>query len=276
MRTRSAAILVVALLVAAGAFALWPRLPGGDDSCPAQFAEGRPPATEPARDRAARTLCFSGFAVRHSGATRTPLWSAEKLTGERLRRAAGLPRTGKFHEERRLPQSGRSGLSDYRRTGYDRGHMAPSGDMPDPEAQNESFTLANMVPQHPCSNQVTWYGLEQSVREIALRQDELYVVTGPIYSRPSRERRIGGGVMVPDELFKAVYDPVTGQAGAYVAENAERADWRVVSMAQLKEMTGIDVFPALPDDAKAEAMKLPPPARSPHKCNLHSSGETPQ
>lgn len=269
----SAAVLAIAI---AGAAALWPRLASRDDVCPAQFADGRPPATEPARDRGARTLCYSGFAVRYSEVTKTPLWAAERLTRERLRAAATLSRTGVFHEERRISASARSGLADYVRTGYDRGHMAPSGDMPTPGMQNESFTLANIIPQHPCSNSGAWFGIETSVRDMALRQDELYVVTGPIYSRPDRERRIGRGVMVPDRIFKAVYDPVTGQAAAYVAENAEQPAWRVVSAAQLQEMTGIDVFPSLPSDVKAEAMRLPAPARSTYKCRLHSSGEIPQ
>ena len=273
---RSTVVLIVGLAAVAGALALWPHLFARDDSCPAQFADGQPPTTEPARDRAARTLCFAGFAVRYSGVTMTPLWSAERLTGERVRRAGTLPRTGRFHEEPRLPRAVRSEPADYKHTGYDRGHMAPSGDMPTPDAQNESFTLANMAPQHPCSNSGAWLGIEESVRDLALRQDELYVVTGPIYSRPSGERRIGRGEMVPDQLFKAVYDPVTGQAAAYVAENAEEPAWRVVSTARLLEMTGIDVFPSLPADAKAEAMRLPPPERSRYKCRLHSSGEVPQ
>lgn len=245
-----------------------------DDVCPEQFAGGRPPVIDAPRGRASRTLCFSQFAVRYSGQTKTPLWSAERLTGARLRASSGMPRAGDFHEEPRLPAARRPELKDYRRTGYDRGHMAPSGDMSTLAAQRESFSLINIIPQHPCSNQGLWSGIESAVRRMATSQDELFVVTGPVYSRSGHT--IGRGVSVPDQVYKAVYDPVTDQAGAYLAENADGMAWQAVSLAHLKEITGIDVFPALDDDVKIAGMKLPEPEKSRYKCRLHSSGEVPQ
>ena len=89
--------------------------------------------------------------------------------------------------------------------------MSPSGDMPNLVAQDESFSLANMIPQHPCSNQGLWSGIEAAVRGMTMRQGEVFVVTGPIYSRSSDQRLIGVGVAVPDQVFKAIYDPVTDQ-----------------------------------------------------------------
>lgn len=247
-----------------------------DDVCPEQFADGRPPALDASHGRAGRTLCFSQFAVRYSDLTKTPLWSAEHLTGERLRASSGLPRAGDFHEELRLPAARRSELKDYRRTGYDRGHMAPSGDMSTLAAQRESFSLINIVPQHPCSNQGLWSGIESAVRRMAMSQDELFVVTGPVYSKSGTGHMIGRGVSIPDEVYKAVYDPVTDQAGAYLAENADGMTWQAVSLVRLKELTGIDAFPSLDDDVKAAGMKLPEPEKSRYKCRLHSSGEVPQ
>lgn len=81
----------------------------------------------------------------YSGVTKTPIWSAEYLTKEKI--AAKLPRKDSFHPESKLPSSERAELSDYARSGYDRGHMTPSADMGMASAQAETFTLANMVPQ---------------------------------------------------------------------------------------------------------------------------------
>ena len=61
------------------------------------------------------------------------------------------------------------------------GTCRPSGDMPDEDSQQESFSLANMVPQAPKLNRGVWEGIERAVRRMAGRQGELYVVTGPIF-----------------------------------------------------------------------------------------------
>ena len=75
-----------------------------------------------------------------------------------------------------------SGRYNYRRSGYDRGHMTPSGDMPDEHAQQQTFSLANMVPQTAALNRGVWEGIESAVRDLAVRQGELYVVTGPVFA----------------------------------------------------------------------------------------------
>jgi endonuclease G len=111
-----------------------------------------------------RTICYSAFAVLHSGITRTPLWAAEHLTRKGLDAAVATERKDTFHEESRLPPRERADLDDYARSGFDRGHLAPAADMPDERAQHESFSLANMIPQDPQSNRGLWSGIESAVR----------------------------------------------------------------------------------------------------------------
>ena len=73
-----------------------------------------------------------------------------------LHAAHEMPREGQFHPDDRLPVADQAQFEDYRRSGYDRGHMTPSGDMPDETAQQQSFSLANMVPQTPDLNRGIW------------------------------------------------------------------------------------------------------------------------
>lgn len=148
--------------------------------CAVNFAGGVPPAVDAKHSVQTRLLCFRGFAVQYSGLTKTPLWSAEHLTPRRMRAADAQPREGAFHPEPRLPATMQSTLADYRGSGYDRGHMAPSGDMPDPRSQRDSFSLANIVPQAPCNNQVIWEQIESGVRAYVAEGNDVFVVTRPI------------------------------------------------------------------------------------------------
>ena len=119
------------------------------EGCSEHFLGSEMPNVTQSRRDGAHVLCFSGFAVLYSPRTKTPLWSAEHLTRDRIRAADILtrPNPGPFHEEPRLPKADRSKLTDYRGTGFDRGHMAPNGDMATKDAQRESFSLVNIIPQ---------------------------------------------------------------------------------------------------------------------------------
>jgi len=227
--------------------------------CAGLFADGQPPALlNPELGRQTRPLCFRAFAVLHSGLTRGPLWSAEHLMRDDIESARTLQRVDAFHPESALPPGERAELSDYTRSGFDRGHMAPSGDMPDPQAQAQSFSLANMVPQAPDLNRKTWAGIESAVRTLAVRHGALYVVSGPIFAGKDLQA-LNGRVLVPTEVFKAVYDPTIDGAGAYVCRNVDPTRCHTVSIAVLERRTGIDPFPSLSDPVKSRPMKLPRP-----------------
>jgi endonuclease G, mitochondrial len=203
-----------------------------------------------------KELCYSGFALMHSGISRTPLWSAEHLSKEGLRHKT--KRSNDFHPDDQLNADERAELSDYARSGYDRGHMAPSADMGDKQSQHECFTLANMVPQDHENNRGVWSGIEGATRNLTNQKGELYVITGPIFSG-SQVKRIGGRVLVPSKLYKAIYDPSSGQGAAYLVSNTPSNDYEVISIAQLEQMSGVQLFPKMTPSAKQTGMDLPDP-----------------
>jgi len=227
-------LLSVCLLCPPSAFALF-------EDCKDLFPGQRIP-TSP---QAGRDLCFDSFAVYYSPLDKRPIYTVERLNGERL--ATPHPkRTNQFYEEARLPFRERALLSDYRGSGYDRGHNAPAGDMTNERAMAQSFSLANMMPQARQNNQGIWAkNVEEPTRQYAKRATgDLYVFTGSSGNLGS----IGNGrVAIPEHLFKLVYEPGKNTAWAYWVKNANDATMSPpLTYEDLKEKTGIDFH--LPDD----------------------------
>lgn len=228
-------------------------------SCPEHFAGGMPPTlTNPKMSTKYHELCNNGYAVGYSGLTRTPLWGAEILTRGKLVQGRGLKRSNDFQADNRLPRSERSELKDYARSGYDRGHVVPSADFADPASQNESFLLSNMIPQDPDNNRGLHEGIESAVRKEAKRRGAIYVVSGPLFQGGDL-LSLKGRVIIPTGIFKCIYDAVRQEAGCYIEANAPGTQYNIASVAEVEQSAGIDLFPAMPPQAKNRAMKLPAP-----------------
>ncbi len=246
----AAALAATTLAVSGAAAAL---------DCPEHFLRSREPRlTNPKLEPRTRRVCYTEFALLHSGLTRTPLWTAQHLTPERARAARDLKRTNSFHADPSIPAGERAELSDYTRSGFDRGHMAPAGDMTTPQAMDESFSLANMVPQDPDLNRNLWESIEHAVRDFSARRGDLYVVTGPMFIGENLQS-LKGRILVPTHVFKAVYDPQTQTAGAYFAENRSGEDYEIVPLSRIEAMSGIEIFPGLAQAVKDAAADLPRP-----------------
>jgi DNA/RNA endonuclease G, NUC1 len=222
--------------------------------CPEFFVNGAEPLVSQANPI---PLCFHEFAVAESVKYKTPIYSAEHLTYEQIEAGGHISRKDAFHAENRLPDVAKALPTDYKRSGYDRGHMTPSRDASSAQTQWETFSMANMIPQAPDNNRKIWAGIEAAVRNIATSEGEVYVVTGPIYNQ--NPKFLNNRIAVPGKIFKAVYIPKTQQAAAYLTNNNSSQDFAVISIAQLQTMTGFDPFPALPTQIKQQVSPLPDP-----------------
>ena len=193
-------------------------------ACRDQFPAQQPLSLESLDSQwSAHALCADAFAVLYSGRTKTPLLVVERLNRARLQQAQGVERTDQFYPDPRLPGPQRAELSDYRGSGFDRGHLAAAANQPTPAAMHDSFALSNMVPQDPTHNRQPWAKLEGDIRKYALRASgDVFVYTGALYEGPPLT--IGtNGVHVPSHLFKLVYDATTHRAWAYVLPNSTDA-----------------------------------------------------
>ena len=209
--------------------------------CP-QFFPARHLPIVPAADGLSE-LCFTPFAILHSGQTKTPVFVAQRLNRQMLLDAKAISRADRFYEEARLPRAHRSALSDYQGSGFDRGHMAPAGDMHNEEAMAQSFSLANIVPQNAQHNRGAWSKIEADTRKYVSRaQGDVYIFTGPVYEE--RPETIGERkVAIPKYLYKLVYDETTGKAWVHWHENS--ADTRVgapISYAEFVQRTGLHLL----------------------------------
>jgi endonuclease G len=136
--------------------------------------------------------------------------------------------------------------------------MAPAADMPTEQAQHESFSLANIVPQNRKNNQILWAAIEGATRHLTNLRGELYVITGPVFEGDKLDR-INGRVLVPTHVFKAVLDPAKQEAAAWLAPNNDSGEYQVINVDTLERRIGINLFPKLTDTAKQRVMELPEP-----------------
>lgn len=195
-------------------------------------------------------LCRKGYALAYDPARKTPFWVAEHLTKERV--SAVLARSNDFRPDPDLEPEQRAELSDYAASGYDRGHMAPAGDMRwDEQAMSESFYLSNMSPQVGAGmNRGIWKQLEQNVRDWASSRGEVYVYTGPIYPERGLVKTIGKGkVAVPTHFYKIIYDPARAECIAFIMPNMKlktsaMASY-IVTVRDIEEKTGLNFLSKL-------------------------------
>jgi endonuclease G len=220
--------VLLGLLNPLSAFALF-------EDCKDLFPGQKIPSTQ----QVGRDLCFDSFAIYYSPSDKKPIYTVEKLSREQLL-APHPKRTNQFYEEARLPLAERSLLSDYRGSGYDRGHNAPAGDMTNERSMAQSFSLANMMPQARQNNQGVWAkNVEEPTRLYVKRAaSDVYVFTGSTGNSGS----IGASrVTIPSHLYKLVYDPSKNLAWAYWIENTnEAAMTPPISYQDLIQKTGID------------------------------------
>lgn len=229
-------------------------------ACAEDFLNGAPPKVLlPQLSQKTRQLCSPGYAVLHSGVTRTPLWSAEHLTPERIRSATHLSRQNSFRPDERVPTTERAELADYARSGWDRGHMSPNKDMPDRNSQGATFLLSNMIPQAPMHNQHLWESIEHATRALVLKGEEAYVVTGPAFLGNVQRT---GNVAIPTHVWKAVYLPQSGRAAAWWTANRNPTGEasELISVDELAKRTGVNAFPSLTGEIRQHADELGKPA----------------
>ncbi|KXU99228.1 hypothetical protein AD929_15630 [Gluconobacter potus] len=209
----------------------------------------------PTQSNAGPVLCSQFYAAQQSLNDREPLWSAEHLTEEGVEQAQAMTGRAPFYPDTRLPAGQRAELDDYRRSGWSRGHLTPSGDTPDRASRIQTFALSNIVPQNARMNSGPWDKIERAVRNLATQDGELYVVTGPAFKEDLGT--IGSDhIQVPSSIWKAIYDPADGAVAVVVCKNQATPSCGQVPFDVLVRVVGIDPFPGVSAKEKSKRVTV--------------------
>lgn len=212
-------------------------------NCP-QFQFFGYPAIDDAKIlRRAFYTCRLGYAGLYDPAERTPLWIAEHITKSNILGDADRDNMD-FVADPDMPTGAMPTSSDYSKSGYDKGHMAPAADFKySYAAMLATFQFSNAVPQTPESNRHIWKDLEESTRELANRRGELFVVTGPIFTTMPHAK-LKERVSIPDATYKILIDPAARSMTGFVVPNSSNPgkDFRIyqVKVREVERLTGMN------------------------------------
>jgi endonuclease G, mitochondrial len=162
------------------------------------------------------------------------------------------PRKNNFREDPYV-SSYSATLNDYKGSGYDRGHLAPAGDMKfNSIAMSESFYMSNISPQKPEFNRGIWRRLESLVRAWGKRF-EIYVSTAGILNIEGYGTIGRNKVKTPSKYYKVIYAPEKNIMIGFLMTNAKltgQLSSYAISVDRIEEITGINFFSQLPDDVE--------------------------
>lgn len=194
------------------------------------------------------TIQHSYYSLSYSSTHRQAEYAYYYLSPESI--LGGQARTDDFRVDPKV-KSNPVKSTDYQGSGYDRGHLCPAADMAlNLTAMSETFFMSNMSPMTPSFNRGIWSKLEDWVRDAALQEGGLFVVTGPVLAK-SCGAAIKQSITVPCSYYKIV---LTGGSNpkmlGFLLSNAGASgsvQQFVITIDALEQQTGIDFFPQLED-----------------------------
>ena len=196
-----------------------------------------------------KIITHTGYSLLYNEIHEQADWVAYQLTKEETTKL--YERTNKFILDPKVNTITASD-SDYKGSGYDRGHLAPASDMGwSSIAMKESFYYSNMSPQNPSFNRGIWKKLEELVRTWAVENNNIYIVTGPVLK--DELTSIGNDkVSVPKYYYKVILDfsqPSIKGIGFVLPNLGSKESLKnyAVSIDNVEKYTGIDFFPLLQD-----------------------------
>ncbi|KAI5726493.1 hypothetical protein M8J76_003639 [Diaphorina citri] len=172
---------------------------------------------------------FDDFVLSYDRRNRTAYWVFEHLTKENTAYSEAVNRSkSEFFEDDSIHEYFRGRNSDYKYSGYDRGHLAAAGNhKANQKHLDQTFVLSNISPQVGAGfNRDKWAELEKHSRKLLKQYPNVYVCTGPLYlpmKSPNGKKYVNyevigdSNVAVPTHFFKIIV--AENENGKLVMEN---------------------------------------------------------
>lgn len=203
--------------------------------------------------KGAQLVEHTGYTLSYNEEYEVPNYVAYELTRDEV--YGGGNRKDNFRADPAI-STGSATLEDYKSSGYDRGHLAPAADFKwSGEAMSDTFYLSNMAPQEGDFNRGIWSDLEATVRQFAVDNEKIYVVTGPVLTDGPYKTIGKNKVAVPNSYYKVILDytdPDIKAIGFLMpgVGSKEPLQSFAVSIDEVEKATNIDFFPSLPAEVE--------------------------
>lgn len=191
-----------------------------------------------------------GYSLGYSYERKCALWVSYIISKGSI--GIDVERSDDFDADPDVPEEYRVQPDDFRNSGYDKGHLAPSATIDFSRRSNEqTFVMSNVALQNPQLNRQAWGSLERIIRGWTHTKGKLLVITGPLYDE---NPELVNDIPVPKSFYKVVYSFKHQQAIGFIFPNeATRASklWDyAMSVKDVETETGYNFFDKLGDDGQ--------------------------
>ena len=197
-----------------------------------------------------------GYTVSYNPKWLVPNWVAYELTNSET---YGEQERSNHFKPDPLVKGDPVVTSDYSKSGYDRGHMAPAADMKwSEQAMRESFYMTNICPQIHSLNAGDWKDLEELARDWAQQYGSIYIACGPIMEADYQTIGKTHSIAVPSAFYKVFLRKICNGGWTSIgfvmpnkAGNRPLMTY-MFTVDEVEEQTGLDFFYNLPDSIESQ------------------------